>query len=128
MHSFDPHLKRQNVERRAQTSSRKRFARCSQVRSERSFMCCSSAELDLCLTILCQLVGRSMTSITEQCGKTRRGGLFPVNSLHYWSMISFCSWTMQHFMAIVLCKLRCVAVAGGCWHNVPTLPDYFFLA
>ena len=91
-------------------------------------MCCSSAELDLCLTILCQLLGRSMASITEQCDRIRRGGLLPVNSLYCWSIMSFCSWTKQHLMAIVVCKIWFVAGAGGCWHNLPTLPVYFFLA
>ena len=34
---------------------------------------------------------------------------------------------MQHLMAIVVCKNWCVAGAGVCWHNLPNLPDCFFL-
>ena len=61
MDSFDPKMKWQNGT--LQTSSRKKLHTTVGV-LWKSYTSCSSAEIDLCLTILCQLVPQLMVNIT----------------------------------------------------------------
>jgi hypothetical protein len=82
---------------------------------------CSSSKMDLCLTILCQSVWWSMASITAHSNRIRWGQLLTVNNQNYLSMVSFCSRTMQHLVAIMMCKIWCNVGAGRCWYILPTL-------
>ena len=63
MHSFDPQLKRQNAEWRAQTSTRKKISRLSHD-APKVMHVTSSGEMDLFLSITCQLVRRSLANVT----------------------------------------------------------------
>jgi hypothetical protein len=64
---------------------------------------CSSAEMDLWLTILCQLVQQSVAYIAAHSNRIWWGWLFAVNNQNL-SIVSFCSRTLQHLVAIVMCK------------------------
>jgi len=75
---------------------------------------CFLAEMHLGLIIPCQLVWPSMARV-------RWGGLFAINNLEGLSMVSFCSRTMQHLTAIVMCKIWCNVWTGRCWYILPTL-------
>jgi hypothetical protein len=51
----------------------------------------SSAEMNMCLTILCQFVRRSMASITVHSCRVRWGRLFTMNNQNCLNMVPFCS-------------------------------------
>lgn len=74
----------------------------------------------MCLTILCQLVPRSMASITVHACRVRLGRLFAVNNQNCLSTVSFCSRIMQNLIAITMCKNWCNVGAGSCWHTTQT--------
>jgi hypothetical protein len=81
----------------------------------------SSAEMDLGLTVLCQMVYRSMASIIVHSCRIRWGQLFTINNQNCLSMVSFCSRTMHLLIVIIICKVCCNIEAGRCWHIPPTL-------
>ena len=82
---------------------------------------CISAEMDFFLTIPCQYVRQSTANITAHSCSITWGGLFAVNNQKCLSVVAFCSMTMQHRIAIVMCKIWCNSGAGRCWHIHPTL-------
>jgi len=74
---------------------------------------CSSGEIDLWLTIQCQLVQQSMAYIAAHSYRIWWGWLFAVNNQNCLSIVSFCSRTMQHLVAIVMCKICCNGLRPG---------------
>ena len=80
----------------------------------------TSAEMDMCLTILCQLVPQSMTSITVHSCRVRLGRLFAVNNQNCLSMVSFGSRTMQNLITVMMFKIWCNVRTGRCWHTTQT--------
>ena len=69
-HSFDPQLKQKNAEWHTQTL-RGRKLYVSVIMLLKSCTSCSSAEVDLCITILCQLVQWSTANITAHSCRIR---------------------------------------------------------
>ena len=57
---------------------------------------------------------------TNTC-RMRWGQLFAIKNHNWWSMLSFSSWTMQHLITIVMCKIWYIGGAVRCWHIIPTL-------
>jgi hypothetical protein len=47
--------------------------------------------------------------------------LFDIHNQNCWSVVSFCSRTMQHLITIMMCKIWCSVVDGRCWHIFPVL-------
>jgi len=86
----------------------------------KSCLLCSSAEMDSCLIIPCQLLQQLIDIMTAHSCRIRWGWLFAVNNQNCVNMVSFCSRTAQHFITIVMCKFWCNIGAGRCWHIHPT--------
>jgi len=80
----------------------------------------SSDKMDMCLTILCQLVPWQMASITVHSCRVRWGPLFTMNNQNCRSMLSFSSSTMQNLTAIMMCKIWCNVRTGRCWDTSQT--------
>jgi len=120
MHSFDLQLKCQNSEWCAQMLPRKKL-HGKLIWFWKLCWSHSSAKMDLYLIILCQLVWQSMANITAHFCSIRWGWLFTVNNLNCLSIVSFCSRSVQHLIAIVLCKVGCNVGARRCWHILPSL-------
>ena len=104
IHSFDPQLKRQNVDWHSQRGRKLHSAVRMLLKS------CTSCSLAAILA-----------NITVHSCRMRRGRLFTVNNLNHLSMVSFCCRIMQHSIAIVMCKICCHFGAGRCWNILPTL-------
>ena len=78
---------------------------CGTVRVlQKSCTSCSSAKMDLCLTIPCQLVQWPMASITAHSCRIRWGWLFTINNQNCLIMVSFCSMTMQQSLPLWFAK------------------------
>lgn len=87
----------------------------------KSCMSCSSAKMDSCLIIPCQLVWHSLANITVHSCCIRWGQLFALNNENCLNMVSYCSRTIQRLIVIVVCKICCNIGAGRFWHILPTL-------
>ena len=85
----------------------------------KSCMSCSWDKMDLCLTILRQLLQWSMANITAHSCRVRWGRLFAVNNQNGLSTMSGCFRTMQHLIVVMMCKMWCGVGAGRCWHILP---------
>jgi hypothetical protein len=80
----------------------------------------SSAEMYLRLTIPCQLIWWSMANIATHSCRIRWGQQFTANNQNCWSIVSFCSRTMQHLIKITMRK------SVQCWgREVLAQPPYF---
>jgi hypothetical protein len=121
MHSFDPQLKWQNADWCPQMTecwlvspnATKEKKNCT-VQIYTSYFW---AKMDLCLTIPCQLVKWSVANITAHSCRIRWGQLFTVNNQNDLSTVSVCFRTMQHLIAIVMCKIWCDVGAEGLAHS-----------
>ena len=81
----------------------------------------SSAERDLCSTILCQMAPRLVADITARCCRIRSGQFVAADNWNCCRMVSLHSRTIQHLITIMMCKVWCNVVAGRCWHILPAL-------
>ena len=61
-----------------------------------------------------------MANITVHSYRKRKGGYFAVNE-NCVRIVSLCSRTVQHVIAIVMCNICCNGGAGRCWYILPTL-------
>ena len=59
---------------------------------------------------------QSVAILLAHSCKIRWGWLFAVNNQNCLNMVSFCSRTVQHFIAIMMCKVWCNVGSGRCWY------------
>ena len=64
---------------------------------------------------------QSVAILLAHSCKIRWGWLFAENNQNCLNMVSFCSRTVQHFIAIMMCKVWCNLGSGRCWHIHPTV-------
>jgi hypothetical protein len=75
----------------------------------------------LWLTIPCQLAQWSMATITAHSCRIRWGQLFFVNNQNGLGTVSVCFRTIQHLVAIVMCKIWCDVWAEVLAHSPSSL-------